>query len=244
MKGVNINDWQTIQTRNYVKKIKESISSAKATDWAIVIDIFLLLVSFLLDKIYEESEIPKCVWSILLLAGIFSTIIVLGIFQIRKARIERLIKILPSHEEIVASFDEEVCYKLMSAVSFLDNLKALNIEKKDSSDLDRSLAIFYYSEVIYYLNKAISILFSCSKSLTDVLTLISVDTTPQIAVERVENVCELVDAIYAELGNIGKKADCFSEQQNALEKRRREYERFKSDVQHIKEHLTQQKESH
>ena len=125
MHGININDWQTIQTRNYVKRIKESVVVSKPTDWAITIDIFLLFVAFLLDRIFADSPngISRCTWIVIFAVGVILTLVPILITSLRNTRLKKLQRILPPNETIVTAFDEEVCYKLMSAVSFIDNLQ-------------------------------------------------------------------------------------------------------------------------
>ena len=240
MHDININDWQTIQTRNYVKRIKESVAASKPTDWAITLDIFLLFISFTLDRIFSDSPIciPRYIWIIILATGLLFTIGIILISQMKKAHIEYLRKILPPYDVIVTAFDEEVCYKLMSAVSFVDNLQSLKKSSKFSTDMDKSLGRFYYSEVIYYLNKAIDILKQYESSLSDVLVLEGNENgTKKIGVGRVENVCELIDSIYDVLYKFQKEDSLFATQILALNRNKQKYDIFRENVKTVKDIL-------
>ena len=242
---ISINDWQTIQTRNYIKRIKESTTVSKASDWAIVLDVFLLFVSFLLDRLFADSPtyVPRYIWLIILFLGFILTGGIILFSRIKKRHLDYLQKILPPYETIVTAFDEEVCYKLMSAASFVDNLQSLFNQKpaKPFSNMGEPLKKFYYSEVIYYLNKAIDILAQYQASLSNILVLDGSETsTKKIDIGRMENVCELIDSIYSALDYFQNNYSFFEAQKTTLEKDRGRYLQFKGDVIAVREKLEDQ----
>lgn len=193
MNSMNINDWQTIQTRNYVKEIKESITRVKSTDWAVLIDVLLLLIAFLLDKIFDNSTLSRGIWIGLLIIGVAGSGVFFFIERQRLRQKQRTNKFILPPKEIVALFDDEVCYKLMSAVSFLDHLKStITINDKETAVLTE----FYCTETLYYTNKSVSLLVLISSNLSNAVSLDSDAGPEKISISRLENTCRLLNTIY------------------------------------------------
>ena len=190
---MNINDWQTIQTRNYVKEIKDSITKVKSTDWAVFFDVLLLLIAFLLDKIFDDSKLSKGIWIGLLIIVGFGSIVFFYTERKRIKQKERTEKYILPPKEIVALFDDEVCYKIMSAISFLDHLKStITIKDKEAAVLTE----FYCTETLYYANKSVSLLVLISSNLSNAVSLDSDAGPEKISINRLENICRLINTIY------------------------------------------------
>ena len=67
--SLNINDWKVIQMQNDVKYIKRNTMHKNAANWSLVIDVFLVLLSFVLDRIFEDKEITSCLWIVIAISG-------------------------------------------------------------------------------------------------------------------------------------------------------------------------------
>lgn len=197
---MSINDWQTIQTRNYVKKIKESLSTPQATEIAIIVDVVLILFSFLLGKIFEDTKISNVTWLIIMAAGlIIPGGLILKAYSKKRKADKYSNQILP-YDEIIALFDDEICYKLMSALSFSKQLETLS-SGAGIINVEPSLAIFYDLEATYYLNKAISILGTIKASLSDIISFDESFSTSDgiLSYDRLQNACELIKSIRSQL---------------------------------------------
>lgn len=192
----NISTWQTIQMRNYVKEIKKNFTKAKPTDWAILLNIVFLLVVFLLDKIYDSSTISKKVWiGILVVCLSIPSLVIIMSSQKTKSENRRKKLVLPP-KEIVTLFDDEICYKLMSSISFCTLLKDM---KTISSKYESSLWEFYFTEALYYLNKSISLLSITSNNLSEAVFPDQEAGTEKLSITRLENACDLIQNIYEDI---------------------------------------------
>ena len=199
---MNINDWQTIQTRNYVKKIKELLSNPQAAELAIFVDVALLLFSFLLERIFENSRISTYIWIIILILGLGLSCYIIISAIVKQKIVEKYSDQLLPYDEIIALFDDEVCYKLMSALSFCEQLENLSITSP-TNKCEPSLAIFYDLEATYYLNKAISILGAIKASLSDIISYDenTISSNGILSYDRIENVCDLIESIQKRLNS-------------------------------------------
>lgn len=189
----NINTWQTIQMRNYIKEIKNGLAKAKSTDWAILINVVCMLSAFLLDKIFVEITVPRYAWEIILFGSIIFTILIV-IVDHNKSKNEASVRrsVLPPRE-IVSLFDDEVCYKLMSAVSFTRSFKNMGVIR---SKEDALLWEFYFTEALYYLEKSVSLLFVMENNLSEVVSMDSDAGIEKLSIARLKNACELISETY------------------------------------------------
>lgn len=197
---MNINDWKVIQMRNDVKYIKRNIMGSSAANWSLVVDVFLVLLAFVLDRIFGKSEGFNVWWVVIAAIGVIIPLVFFTIEVLRIRRIEQISHRVLNTKELVQMFDDEICYMIMSAETFNKNLK--KIEKTDSQQA--ALLIEFYSiEVSYYLNKAVHLILKMDNNLTEVLNENDI-TKNHISKERLINSIRLIASLYEELFDFAK----------------------------------------
>lgn len=200
---MNINDWKIIQMRNDVKYIKRKASGGSAANWSLVIDVFLVLLAFALDRTSGAEETTNTYWIVIAASGI---IIPLGllIFEMKRTKsAEEVSKRVPNTKELVAMFDDEVCYMIMSAETFNKSLQSY------SSITSRQTALmieFYMIEAEYYLNKAVQLVLKMDNNLTGVLNEKNISQN-HISKVRLINAVSLIASIYEELFAFSRNND-------------------------------------
>ena len=192
---LNINDWKVIQMQNDLKYIKRNTTRKNAANWSLVVDVFLVLLAFVLDRIFEKNTIGNCIWIIIAISGVVIPFILFVIEIVKIKRTEKISLRVLNAKELVKIFDDEICYMVMSAESFADRLK--NTKKIDSRK-EALLFEFYYIESNYYLNKAVHLLLKMDNNLSGVLDENNF-VENHITRERMINVISLIASIYEEL---------------------------------------------
>jgi hypothetical protein len=198
---LNINDWKVIQMQNDVKYIKRNTMHKNAANWSVVIDVFLVLLSFVLDRIFENEEITSCLWIIIAISGIAIPLILVAIETIKIKRTEKISLRVMNSRELVKLFDDEICYMIMSAESFANNLK--NTEKIDSRQKALLFELFVI-ETEYYLNKAVYLLLKMDNNLSAVIDNSNI-VENHISRERLINAISLIASIYEALFSYSDK---------------------------------------
>ena len=194
---MNINDWKVIQMQNDVKYIKRNTMHKNAANWSLVIDVFLVLLSFVLDRIFEDKEITSCLWIVIAISGVAIPLILVTIETVKIKRTEKISLRVMNSRELVKMFDDEICYMIMSAESFANSLK--NTEKIDSRQ-KALLFEFYVIETEYYLNKAVYLLLKMDNNLSAVIDDSNI-VENHISRERLINAVSLIASIYEALFN-------------------------------------------
>lgn len=192
---MNINDWKIIQMRNDVKYIKRKALGNNAANWSLVVDVFLVLLAFVLDRSAGKQETPQIFWTIIAICGIIIPIVFLTVEKIKIKRTEEISRRVLNTKELVDMFDDEICYMIMSAETF--NKKLQNYSTVDSRQGALMLE-FYAIEVEYYLNKAVQLLLKMDNNLTGVLDTKDI-TQNHISKIRLINSISLIVSIYKEL---------------------------------------------
>ncbi len=200
---MNINDWQTIQTRNDIKYIKRVLPLTPSVSWSIIIEIFLVLLSFTLDKCLDPQIEANYIWIIVAATGIVVPIVIVIIGRINTKKKERISKKVINSRELISLFDDEVCYLIMSAKEFYSNFKnaALVNNKQDAL-----LAEFYYIEASYYLNKATTLIVQMKNNLSCVITD-DPNCTGKISCGRLANAISIICTMYEDLKNQVRQAE-------------------------------------
>ena len=192
---MNINDWKVIQMRNDVKYIKRNIMGNSAANWSLVVDVFLVLLAFVLDQIFGETEGFNVWWVIIATAGVLLPLAFFVAEVIVIKRRERISRRVLNTKELVQMFDDEICYMIMSAETFNKNLK---VTDKIDSQQSALLIEFHAIEVSYYLNKAVHLILKMDNNLTEVLDEDDI-TKNHISKERLVNSIRLIASLYEEL---------------------------------------------
>ena len=192
---MNINDWKVIQMQNDLKYIKRNTMRKNAANWSLVVDVFLVLLAFVLDRIFATGKVTNCLWIIIAISGITIPLVLFVIETIKIKRAEKFSLRVLNTKELVNMFDDEICYMIMSADSFVNNLK--NTEKIDSRQ-NALLFEFYAIEAEYYLKKAVHLLLKMDNNLSSVIDQSNI-VDNHITKERLINAISLLASIYENL---------------------------------------------
>lgn len=200
---MNINDWKLIQMRNDVKYIKRRAMGNNAASWSLVVDVFLVLLAFVLDRFFSDSNVDNIniLWVIIGIVGVIIPVSLFFAETIRAKKAEKISLRVRNAKELVAVFDDEICYMIMSADEFNKNLK--KIETNDSRQTALLLE-FYIIEAEYYLNKAVQLLLGMDNNLKAVLDDNDL-TRNHISKARLVNAISLLASFYEELFDFYKK---------------------------------------
>lgn len=198
---MNINDWKIIQMRNDVKYIKRNAVGNNAANWSLVVDVFLVLLAFVLDRIVDDPQEINALWILIGACGIIFPVILFTVQAIKIKSAEEISRRVLNTKELVEIFDDEICYMIMSAETF--NKKLQNSSTVDSRQTALMLE-FYTIEVEYYLNKAVKLLLKMDNNLTGVLNTQDV-TQNHISKARLINSISLIASIYEDLFKFVKK---------------------------------------
>lgn len=182
--------------RNDVKYIKKNISGNNAVSLSLLVDVFLVLLAFSLDRVFgDETEKVDALW---VCVAIFGSVIPVALFVFERVKNEKKEKIsrrISNTKDLVEMFDDEICYMIMSAEAFSKNLK--NMKKIDSRQ-SALLIEFYVIETEYYLNKALTLLLKMDNNLTCVINEMNL-TRNYISKTRLKNAINLMASIYKDL---------------------------------------------
>lgn len=166
-----------------------------AANWSLVVDVLLLLLAFVLDRIFGDAEGFNIWWAVIAVGGVIIPLLLFAIEAIRNRRLERISRRVLNAKELVQMFDDEICYMIMSAETFNKNLKKTEEIKSQQTAL---LLEFYTIEVSYYLNKAVHLILKMDNNLTGVLDEDDV-TKNHISKSRLINSIRLIASVYEEL---------------------------------------------
>lgn len=193
---MNINDWKTIQTRNDIKYIKRKLMGSSVANWSLVIDVFLLLLAFVLDCIFAEQDSPNVIWVIIGICGVTIPVALLVLEVIITKRKESISRKVTNVRELVSMFDDEICYMIMSAETFSTSLKSnyCSIDSKQKALLQE----FFYIEAGYYLNKAVKLILKMDNNISVVVDEDDISKN-RISKKRLVNAICLIVSIYEEV---------------------------------------------
>jgi len=200
---MNINDWKVIQMRNDVKYIKRNVKGTSAANWSLVVDVFLVLLAFVLDRIFSNEEKINCVWVTIAILGVCIPLLLFVIERIKTKQSEKIALRVLNSKELIEVFDDEICYMIMSAETFNNNLKQTEIIDSRQAAL---LLEFYTIEASYYLNKAVQLILKMDNNLTNVLDQ-QETTNNHISRERFINAISLLANIYEDLIKFSKSKE-------------------------------------
>ena len=192
---LNINDWKIIQMRNDLKFIKRNAIRNNAANWSLVVELFLVLLAFVLDRSVADSQKVNTIWGVIAAGAIIIPLVLFMIESIKIKHAEEVSRRVLNTKELVEIFDDEICYMIMSAESFSKNLSFCSTVDSRQTAL---LLEFYTIEIGYYLNKAVRLLLKMDNNLTGVLDTKNL-THNHISKVRLINSIRLIVSIYQDL---------------------------------------------
>lgn len=193
MKHFSPNNWQDFITQKYVKKIYEQITKKKYAQTLILFDLLLLVFGVILDRFFEIDDKSFMLWYFiaLLCITLFCVFIVIIIFVTKKIISWKNITLTEAKvEDMIYSFNNMVCYDVITSKSYLKLYLSNNI-------ITKSERTFYFLESSYYRNKSIKQLFSMIHRVADVFSKESttVISSDKISIDRLKNILNLIDEI-------------------------------------------------
>lgn len=145
-----VNEWQELSLKKDIEKILRVISRNNSITYALVFDIAIAVIAVVIDKLLTPADASNrtwLFWTLLILSFIpFAVISLIGIRnQILKRNGTYSVH---SISELIDSFDNDICYYVMMADTYNQMLN-------DSiTQGNNNVAVFYYIETWYYINKA------------------------------------------------------------------------------------------
>lgn len=159
MSKISINDWQIIQTRKELQTIRRRLKDEKAANTVIITELMLVVVGFCLNNTTAGQVSINLPWIIIAGIAIILAILLPAIRWCRNRMKKNRLKLIKDPHEVISLFDDELCYYVMTALSFLE-AQPSTISGLDtpSHTQKHEVEMFYYIEASYYLNKCVMIL--------------------------------------------------------------------------------------
>lgn len=145
-----VNEWQELSLKKDIEKISRVITRNKLITSAFIFDIAIAVIAIVIDKFLspaDESNRTWLFWALFVMSLVPLVVILLIAIrdQIRKRNGAYNVY---SVSELIDSFDNDICYYVMMANTYN---QMLNDSIKQG---DNNVAVFYYIETWYYVNKA------------------------------------------------------------------------------------------
>ena len=166
-----------------------------AANWSLVIDVFLVLLAFVLDRTSSELQSINTLWIAIAVCGVAFPLCLYIVEVIKIKRAEKISKRVLNAKELVVMFDDEICYMIMSAETFTKKLQQAEPVKSRQTAL---MLEFYTIEAEYYLNKAVHLILKMDNNLNSVLDEADL-TKNRISKTRLINAISLIASIYESL---------------------------------------------
>lgn len=188
-----VNEWQELSLKKDIEKILRVISHNESISYAFIFDIAIAVIAIVIDKFLspaDESNRTWLFWTFLVVSLIpFVVISIIGIRdQIRKRNGAYNVY---SISELIDSFDNDICYYVMMADTYNQMLN-------DSiTQGDNNVAVFYYIETWYYINKAKSKMHKMLYKTKQIFTKESNDVLQRnlIMISRLVNIIMIMEDI-------------------------------------------------
>lgn len=153
-----VNEWQELSLKKDIEKIRSIISQKQLIDYSLIFDFAIAVAALLLD-ILLSPESPSRPW---LFWGLLALCLALLCWQIKIFGCEIIKKHntkyrVYSAQELIDSFDNDICYYVMMADAYnqmLNDAVSQSTTGATSEGNKNNIALFYYIETWYYINKA------------------------------------------------------------------------------------------
>lgn len=194
-------DWQAFSLRKDIEKIANHVSNHKGFQLSAFAEVMLVVFGTALSNIFSETEYIRITWIVILSVSFFLIVIPFILWGCRIIRQHKEGNNLLSAKEAIDCFDNEICYYVMMAESYLNMYRDRAIEKCSDEDFRTEVLRFYYIETSFYLNKAIMGLQPISNMAQRVFTdqEDGVIVKRKIAKVRFDNVCNMIGSLYAQI---------------------------------------------
>ena len=188
-----VNEWQELSLKKDIEKISRVITRNKLITYAFIFDIAIAVIAIVIDKFLspaDESNRTWLFWALFVMSLVpFVVILLIAIRdQIRKRNGAYNVY---SVSELIDSFDNDICYYVMMADTYN---QMLNDSIKQG---DNNVAVFYYIETWYYVNKAKSKMHKMLHKTKQIFTKEPNDVLQRnmISISRLVNIIMIIEDI-------------------------------------------------
>lgn len=188
-----VNEWQELSLKKDIEKISRVITRNKLITSAFIFDIAIAVIAIVIDKFLspaDESNRTWLFWALFVMSLVpFVVILLIAIRdQIRKRNGAYNVY---SVSELIDSFDNDICYYVMMANTYN---QMLNDSIKHG---DNNVAVFYYIETWYYVNKAKSKMHKMLYKTKQIFTKEPNDVLQRnmISISRLVNIIMIIEDI-------------------------------------------------
>ena len=188
-----VNEWQELSLKKDIEKISRVITRNKLITSAFIFDIAIAIIAIVIDKFLspaDESNRTWLFWALFVMSLVPLVVILLIAIrdQIRK---RNGVYNVYSVSELIDSFDNDICYYVMMANTYN---QMLNDSIKQG---DNNVAVFYYIETWYYVNKAKSKMHKMLYKTKQIFTKEPNDVLQRnmISISRLVNIIMIIEDI-------------------------------------------------
>ncbi len=188
-----VNEWQELSLKKDIEKISRVITRNKLITSAFIFDIAIAVIAIVIDKFLspaDESNRTWLFWALFVMSLVPLVVILLIAIrdQIRKRNGAYNVY---SVSELIDSFDNDICYYVMMANTYN---QMLNDSIKQG---DNNVAVFYYIETWYYVNKAKSKMHKMLYKTKQIFTKEPNDVLQRnmISISRLVNIIMIIEDI-------------------------------------------------
>lgn len=188
-----VNEWQELSLKKDIEKISRVITRNKLITYAFIFDIAIAVIAIVINKFLspaDESNRTWLFWALFVMSLVpFVVILLIAIRdQIRKRNGAYNVY---SVSELIDSFDNDICYYVMMADTYN---QMLNDSIKQG---DNNVAVFYYIETWYYVNKAKSKMHKMLYKTKQIFTKEPNDVLQRnmISISRLVNIIMIIEDI-------------------------------------------------
>ena len=190
-------DWQDFSLKKDIENLNRLVERACDIGSTIIIEVVLAFGAVLFDRFFdiENAKIRSGVWIAFAIAIVALPIIKYGIPALRNSLRTRSVSVdFKQETEYIDSFDNEICYYVMIADSFLDLLK-------HDTAADTIRKTFYFAETRFYLNKAIDklskMMFKLGRVFDDDIDIVT--KNKKVSIARLNNILDIIVHIETEI---------------------------------------------
>lgn len=192
-----VNEWQELSLKKDIEKISRSLSQQQTVGYSIIFDLFLAITSVLIDKMVVDGEQREQAFWVLITICILAFVVQVMIFTGRAVKRHNTKYKVFSPDELIDSFDNEICYYVMMADTYNQMLQDA-AATTNAGITPSNIAIFYYIETWYYINKAKAQLANMQYKISDVFTNDSFEiarNNGKILLSRLKNLTLIMEDI-------------------------------------------------
>ena len=187
-----VNEWQELSLKKDIEKILAILSHNQVTNYAMILEISAAGLVMLFDNILTSEGSHRRILFIILLIAFIAPYIILSIWYGKQLIMKRnRVYETYSISKLKDSFDNEICYHVMVADAYKRMLDTALV------DHESNIAMFYYIEICYYINKAKAamhnMLFNTKKIFTN--NPDEIIQKNKIQMSRLDNIINIIEEI-------------------------------------------------